>query len=327
MSDPEIVSAGDNLESLQRFRRWVCCQDDRIPRQPGNGGFKAKVNDSRTWGSFDAARATRGAPHLGFVLSDLEHIAVLDLDACRDPSTGQLKDWAQALLSRLPPTYIEISLSGTGLHVFGVIAPEIASGTYVLPRGEAAKSAAGKQGQEQKTKLEKIEVYVRAKRAVVITGNVFGEAHPFADISAVVRELLAEHASRHNGKAGPHPKEAAVNLDGLPADVVDLIINGPSAGADRSERLYYVVATLREHGRSRASIIAALRVHATGIARKCLEDGKDEIARHVDLILQKIDDQRAAQAAAAAGVGANRPVIRLILIASLKSRSLPRRPC
>jgi hypothetical protein len=312
MSDPEIVSAGDNLASLQRFHRWVACQDDRIPRQPGNGNFKAKVNDPRTWGSYDAAKATRGAPHLGFVLSDLEHIAVLDLDACRNPSTGQLKDWAQALLSRLPKTYIEISLSGSGLHVFGVISAEIASGTYVLPRGEAVKAAAAKQGQDQKAKLEKIEVYARAKRAVLITGNVLGEPYPFADISVVVNELLAEHASRHgpksNGKSNPNE---AITLDGLPADVVDLIVNGTPADTDRSERLYYVVAVLREHGRSRASIIATLRAHAAGIARKCLENGKDEIARHVDMILKDIDDKIAAQAAAAAGVGASRPLIRL----------------
>jgi hypothetical protein len=299
MSDPEIVSAGDSFESLQRFRRWVACKEDKVPRQPGTNGRLAKVNDAGTWGDFITATQTVGAAYVGFVLTDLEHIVCLDLDHCRDSTSGKLTDWARTLLAKLAPTptYIEVSMSGSGLHIFGVIKEDLPSGTFILPRGDNG---------------QKIETYIRAARSVVITGKVFETQYPLADISDLVRALLVEHASRHgtksNGKSNPNE---ATTLDGLPADVVDLIVNGTPVGADRSERLYYVVATLREHGRSRVSIIDALHTNPAAIAAKCFEHGKDEVARHVDMILKDIDDKIAAKAAAAAGIGACRPVIRL----------------
>jgi hypothetical protein len=286
----ELVSPGDTFESLQKFPRWVACRTDKVPRQV-NGQY-AKVNEPETWTTYAAARHANGATHVGFVLTDLDHIAVLDLDHCGVPLSGQLADWAKELLSRLPGTYVEISLSGGGLHVFGTVAPDVPTGTYVLKRGDGG---------------ERIEVYCRAARAVVITDRVFGSRWPLADLTPVVRELLTEHAGRRGAKSNgktPDPDEPP-DLRGLPTEVVDLIVNGPPAGADRSGKLFHVVAMLRERGRTRAEIIALLRAHPNGIAAKCFEDGKDEVARHVDLILREVDDRRAARA------GGPRPVIRL----------------
>jgi hypothetical protein len=285
----ELVSPGDAFETLQKFPRWVACRADKVPRQ--TNGANAKVNDPGTWSSYAAVRHAPGMTHTAFILTDLEHIVVLDLDHCGAPLSNQLADWAKELLSRLPGTYVEVSLSGHGLHVFGTVAPDVPTGTYVLKRGDGGK---------------KIEVYVRATRAVVITNRVFGSRWPLADISAIVRELIAEHAAQRGASNDQtaDPGEAP-NLDGLPAEVVNLIVNGPPAGADRSAKLYYVVATLRKRGRTRAEIIAILRAHPAGITAKCFEDGKDEVARHVDLILQEVDDQAAARR------GGSRPVIRL----------------
>ena len=50
---------------------------------------------------------------------------VLDLDHCRDPESGALTEWAADLISRAPRSYTEISVSGTGLHVFGAVAPDL----------------------------------------------------------------------------------------------------------------------------------------------------------------------------------------------------------
>jgi putative DNA primase/helicase len=239
-----------------------------------------------------AAKKTAGTSFAGLVLTGLEHVACLDLDHCGAPINGQLADWAQALLAKLPPTYIEVSLSGHGLHVFGTVAPDVATGTFVLKRGSGD---------------EKIEVYVRATRAVVVTDRVFGPRHPLADISAAIQELMAERAGRrgaHNEK--PNGPDEPPDLDGLPPEIVKLIIDGAPADADHSEQLFRAVAVLREYGRSRAAIIAVLRAHPNGVANKCFEHGRDEIERHVDLILREIDDRRAAAAARSP-----RPAIRL----------------
>ena len=42
----------------------------------------------------------------------------MDVDHCIDPDTGALNEIVSAILTKLPPTYIELSPSGTGLHIF-----------------------------------------------------------------------------------------------------------------------------------------------------------------------------------------------------------------
>ena len=53
---------------------------------------------------------------LGFVLNG-DGIACIDLDHCI--TDGVLAPWAQAIVDQCHGTYIEVSLSGTGLHIFG----------------------------------------------------------------------------------------------------------------------------------------------------------------------------------------------------------------
>lgn len=45
-------------------------------------------------------------------------VVCLDLDGCLEG--GVVADWARPVLARLPATYVEVSPSGTGLHVFGL---------------------------------------------------------------------------------------------------------------------------------------------------------------------------------------------------------------
>ena len=186
-------------------------------------------------------------------------------------------------------------MSGSGLHVFGVVTPDVPTGTYVLPRGDGG---------------QKIELYVRARRMIVVTDNVFINA-PLADLSDISRELIAEHAAKrsHRKSNGGQQAGATPDLDGVPSEIAALIVNGATAGADRSERFYYVVAVLREHGWSKAEIVAVLHAHPQGIAARCFEQGSDDVARQVQLCLDKIDDARAAKGAKAAA--SNRRTIKL----------------
>jgi primase-polymerase (primpol)-like protein len=57
-----------------------------------------------------------GADGIGFVLSDDDDVAGVDLDDCRDPETGEVTDFAYDVVNRLD-SYTEVSPSGTGLHV------------------------------------------------------------------------------------------------------------------------------------------------------------------------------------------------------------------
>jgi len=54
---------------------------------------------------------------IGYVLREGDGIVVLDLDHC--VWGDRLADWAQAIVDRCPDTYIELSASGRGLHIWG----------------------------------------------------------------------------------------------------------------------------------------------------------------------------------------------------------------
>ena len=53
---------------------------------------------------------------VGFVLTAGDGIVVIDLDHAVED--GRVLPWAQAIIDRLPPTYMERGRSGTGLHLW-----------------------------------------------------------------------------------------------------------------------------------------------------------------------------------------------------------------
>jgi len=102
---------------MRRAGRWVTHRA-KVPITPF-GAF-ARVNDPATWADYATARRAADRPGIdgvGFVL-DGDGIACIDLDHCLDGD--QLAPWAQDILDRCPPTYVEVSPSGRGLHVFGL---------------------------------------------------------------------------------------------------------------------------------------------------------------------------------------------------------------
>ena len=81
------------------------------------------VTDPSKWISHDAAYkfASRypGKFFVGFVLCpELSRIAVVDVDGCRDPQTGKLSELALFMIVMLPGAYVEVSISGTGIHIW-----------------------------------------------------------------------------------------------------------------------------------------------------------------------------------------------------------------
>lgn len=95
------------------------CHRAKAPYNP-NTGAKASPTDSETWGTFTEARRAYergGYDGIGFVFAEDAGIAGVDLDKCRDKETGQLADWAARIVERFAPCYVEVSPSGTGLHL------------------------------------------------------------------------------------------------------------------------------------------------------------------------------------------------------------------
>ena len=92
--------------------RWLR-HDRKRPIQAN--GAPASSTDERTWTSYDRARSSDVGDGLGFALGD--GVACIDLDHCL--VDGVLADWAKPIVRACRGTYMEISPSGDGLHIFG----------------------------------------------------------------------------------------------------------------------------------------------------------------------------------------------------------------
>ncbi len=116
----------DNIpEEMRRRAQWVTWRLEeragkatKVPYIAGGVG-KASSTDLTTWRTFkeaveDVKRGRRDG--VGFVFSSGDPFAGVDLDKCRDPETGELEEWAAAIVKELGG-YAEASPSGTGVHV------------------------------------------------------------------------------------------------------------------------------------------------------------------------------------------------------------------
>lgn len=114
-------------------------------------GHAASSTNSGTWSDYQTAKASTHGDGMGFVLAG-DGITCIDLDYCFD---SKPTNEAMALINSLPDTYIEISPSGKGLHIWGYtdleqgrrftrngLSVEIyPNGRYITMTGKALKRA------------------------------------------------------------------------------------------------------------------------------------------------------------------------------------------
>lgn len=155
--------------AMKRRHQWVRHTDRKVPLSVRAGKPTAASSTApETWATYRTARRSTAGAGLGFVLSPDDRLACIDLDhALVD---GELLPWAREIVNRLPETYIEVSPSGQGLHIWGY--GTVGRGRRIR-RGEAA-----------------IEVYDR-ERYICMTRKPFEDAPSIlADLSKVIAGLL-----------------------------------------------------------------------------------------------------------------------------------------
>ncbi|MHB1035363.1 MAG: phage/plasmid primase, P4 family [Pirellulales bacterium] len=156
----------------------------KVPHDPRTG-HKAAADDASTWGTFDEALAAY-VQHpgryagIGFEFDGTDYMGV-DLDACRDPETGMLTPWAQNIITRVGPTYCEVSPSGTGVKL-------ILRGS--LPKG-AERNRFPQDGATIGDKHPEIEVY-DSGRYFTLTGHRHGNATTIAVANGQLDSLYSE---------------------------------------------------------------------------------------------------------------------------------------
>jgi primase-polymerase (primpol)-like protein len=124
------ISAENIPEELRERPQWVCWRyeakpgDDKLTKVPYTAGTsrRASSTDLKTWRTFEQAymaldNEARHYDGIGFVFSSADPFVGIDLDKCRNPESGELAPWAREIISRVPEGYIEVSPSGTGVHI------------------------------------------------------------------------------------------------------------------------------------------------------------------------------------------------------------------
>jgi primase-polymerase (primpol)-like protein len=125
-------------------------------------GHWISVTDSQALSTYPEAKSSKAGDGLGFVLNG-DGIICIDLDHCYD---GAPSPEAMALIESLPSTYVEISPSGTGLHIWGK--SQMATGRRFTRNGLS------------------IEIYPNG-RFITMTGNALNRAElAELDITAIV---------------------------------------------------------------------------------------------------------------------------------------------
>src|SRR5262249_45964422 len=96
---------------------------DKPPKRASDLG-PAKSTDPKTWATFQEALGSyrrHDLDGIGLALSspdgDGDRLVGVDLDHCRDVSTGVIQEWAWEVVKSLN-TYTEVSPSGEGLRLF-----------------------------------------------------------------------------------------------------------------------------------------------------------------------------------------------------------------
>src|SRR5215212_8473577 len=117
-----VYQAPGELRTADQFVCW--CEEDRdgdITKVPYSvHGGRASSTNPKTWAPLEAA-ITYAEEHsmagVGFVFTEDDPYAGIDIDKCRIAETGVVEPWARKIVAAFD-SYTEISPSGTGLHIF-----------------------------------------------------------------------------------------------------------------------------------------------------------------------------------------------------------------
>jgi putative DNA primase/helicase len=117
-----LYQAPGELRTADQFVCWrEENRDGDITKVPYSvHGGRASSTNPDTWAPFEAATAyaeEHSMSGVGFVFTEDDPYAGIDIDKCRDTETGDLEPWARKIVDALD-SYTEVSPSGTGLHIF-----------------------------------------------------------------------------------------------------------------------------------------------------------------------------------------------------------------
>jgi hypothetical protein len=236
------------LLQLPHWLTWWLKPDPKKPKKlPCDAeGNPIDATKPGNWLGYDAA--VLRAAHLerggvGFAFLRAAGYTGIDLDNCRDPVTGEIEEWAWAIIQRLS-SYTEVSISGSGVHVFT---------RAVLPGKDGyRKDWVGDDGQQRG-----IEMY-SGGRYFTMSGTVLGGRDSIEDrqpeLDALVAETFAPKApavepptlAEWNANLSDDETEALI-LTREPGQYHKLFIAGARKGEDDSKLDFNLACLVGRH--------------------------------------------------------------------------------
>ena len=123
VSAPIVENIPERLTERPQWVVWKLEKRDgkptKVPHVAGGVG-RASSTDLMSWRTFEeAVQALEGGCYdgIGFCFCSADPFVGIDLDDCRDPETGAVEEWAEEMISSVKEGYVEISPSGSGIHI------------------------------------------------------------------------------------------------------------------------------------------------------------------------------------------------------------------
>lgn len=105
-------------EKLKKLDNWLVWDKYKNPYNPVTGIMANTLKNCAGYGSAAFAAAHNDKyKGVGFWIQEGQNLTCIDLDRVIDDS-GNIAEWAQAVIDNFSDCYIEYSQSGTGLHIF-----------------------------------------------------------------------------------------------------------------------------------------------------------------------------------------------------------------
>lgn len=169
---PDFEIYNNIPEEMKSIARWVCLnmveEGGKQTKRPvsAHSGKVASITDEANWADFNTAikyyqEHQDRINGIGFVFADTDDIVGIDFDDCLGNDGNLINDTIQKIVSR-NNSYIERSVSGTGLHV------------YV--RGKLPTNTGIKLSTENSPHGFGIELYEQ-KRFFIVTGNAYPDGN------------------------------------------------------------------------------------------------------------------------------------------------------
>ena len=244
----------------------------------------ASTTDPNTWSDYGTALATVQAGRadgISYILTENDPFGAIDLDRCRDLETHSIDIWAQLFLERGRNTYAEITPSGTGCRIWGLVNGNPLHKKFTPPAGKR---------EFEPDKVICAELFRRTHKALTITGyrldtireltnidRVFDWAIVWGERRKAEAAAVEEAARAANGGNGFDSSGCGYSVD----EIERFVREGGPPEANRSELSHTIVGHYLGVGWDLEKIFEHIQQFPGGIGGRYLSEDRlhGEIAR------------------------------------------------